>query len=123
MFFHGVNIGGWMVLEPWITPSLFYQFLGKTLHQTAMDMYSFCEILGPFEANRQLRKHWFSWFTEKDVIILKSHGIKSVRIPIGDYMFQSYGPYDILENNTRCIDGSVDYLDYMLKILNKNGYI
>lgn len=26
----GVNIGGWMVLEPWITPSLFYRFLGKT---------------------------------------------------------------------------------------------
>jgi glucan 1,3-beta-glucosidase len=26
----GVNLGGWMVLEPWITPSLFYRFLGKT---------------------------------------------------------------------------------------------
>jgi len=25
----GVNLGGWMVLEPWITPSLFYRFLGK----------------------------------------------------------------------------------------------
>mgnify|MGYP006115819401 CR=1 FL=1 len=23
----GTNAGGWMVLEPWITPSLFYQFL------------------------------------------------------------------------------------------------
>ena len=21
----GVNLGGWLVLEPWITPSLFYQ--------------------------------------------------------------------------------------------------
>lgn len=26
----GTNIGGWMVLEPWITPSLFYRFLDKT---------------------------------------------------------------------------------------------
>jgi len=25
----GTNAGGWMVLEPWITPSLFYRFLGK----------------------------------------------------------------------------------------------
>ncbi len=24
----GTNLGGWIVLEPWITPSLFYQFLG-----------------------------------------------------------------------------------------------
>lgn len=23
---HGVNLGGWLVLEPWITPSLFEQF-------------------------------------------------------------------------------------------------
>ena len=26
----GTNIGGWQVLEPWITPTLFYRFLGKT---------------------------------------------------------------------------------------------
>ena len=26
----GTNIGGWQVIEPWITPSLFYRFLLKT---------------------------------------------------------------------------------------------
>ena len=26
----GTNIGGWLVIEPWITPSLFYRFLGNT---------------------------------------------------------------------------------------------
>ena len=26
----GTALGGWLVLEPWITPSLFYQFLGRT---------------------------------------------------------------------------------------------
>lgn len=26
--YRGVSLGGWMVLEPWLTPSLFYQFLG-----------------------------------------------------------------------------------------------
>ena len=45
----GVNLGGWMVLEPWITPSLFYQFLGGDETNTAMDHYSFCEVLGPKE--------------------------------------------------------------------------
>ena len=24
----GTSLGGWLVLEPWLTPSLFYQFLG-----------------------------------------------------------------------------------------------
>jgi glucan 1,3-beta-glucosidase len=53
----GVNLGGWMVLEPWITPSLFYQFLGKGEGEIAMDSYTFCEVLGAEEANRQLRRH------------------------------------------------------------------
>ena len=53
----GVNLGGWMVLEPWITPSLFYQFLGKGEGEIAMDSYTFCEVLGAKEANRQLRQH------------------------------------------------------------------
>ena len=44
------NLGGWLVLEPWITPSLFYRFLGKQPGVdggVAMDSYSFCEVLGP----------------------------------------------------------------------------
>ncbi len=52
----GVNLGGWLVLEPWITPSLFYQFLGKDENTTAMDIYSFCSVLGPKEGNKQLRR-------------------------------------------------------------------
>ena len=90
----GVNLGGWMVLgerhsrkkkggagaksiislsfllpieEPWITPSLFYQFLGGNETTTAMDHYSFCEVLGPEEGNRQLRRHWETWVTQ-DII-------------------------------------------------------
>ena len=43
----GTNIGGWMVLEPWITPSLFYRFLGKTHSEgVAIDSYTMCETLG-----------------------------------------------------------------------------
>ena len=48
----GTNIGGWMVLEPWISPSLFYQFLNN--HQedgVGMDSYTFCEALGPDAGN------------------------------------------------------------------------
>jgi len=44
----GTNIGGWMVLEAWVTPSLFYQFTGKTQQEgVGMDSYTFCEALGP----------------------------------------------------------------------------
>jgi glucan 1,3-beta-glucosidase len=48
----GTNIGGWMVLEPWISPSLFYQFLNKSNYEgVGMDSYTFCEALGPDAGN------------------------------------------------------------------------
>ena len=61
----GTNLGGWQVLESWITPSLFYRFLGKTHSEgVGLDMYSFCEALGPEEGNAVLRDHWDTWITE-----------------------------------------------------------
>jgi len=89
----GVNLGGWLVLEPWVTPSLFYQFEGKPPPQTAMDHYTFCSILGPREGNRQLREHWRKWVTENDLRALVDQGINTLRIPVGDWMWQPYSPY------------------------------
>ena len=70
----GTNLGGWMVLEPWITPSLFYQFLGGGPGTTAFDTYTFCEVLGAEEANRQLRAHWDTWVTEEIIADLANSG-------------------------------------------------
>jgi glucan 1,3-beta-glucosidase len=64
----GTNIGGWMVLEPWITPSLFYRFLGKTQDEgVGMDSYTVCKTLGPAEGNKLMRAHWDSFYTERDI--------------------------------------------------------
>ena len=145
----GTNIGSWMVLEPWITPSLFYQvrthksyqlanppsqstnhsahppfrppttpthqFLGKTETTTAMDMYSFCDVLGPEEGNKQLRRHWDTWVTEDDVKELASHNINSLRLPVGDWMYDPYGPY------VGCTDGSLEYVEWFLDLCDEYG--
>ena len=64
----GTNIGGWQVLEPWITPSLFYRFLGKTHSEgVGMDSYTFCEALGADYGNKVMRAHWDAWITEEHV--------------------------------------------------------
>lgn len=90
----GTNLGGWMVLEPWITPSLFYQFLGGNENTTAFDMYTFCEVLGPEEGNKQLRRHWETWVTEEIIEELYQSGaVNSLRLPLGDFQFIPYGPY------------------------------
>jgi len=82
-----------MVLQPWITPSLFYQFEGKPQGLTAFDMHGFCAVLGAEEGNRQLREHWVKWVTEKDLSKLVEQGINTVRIPVGDWMWMPYEPY------------------------------
>ena len=111
----GVNLGGWMVLTPWLTPSLFYQFEDKPSEQTALDMHSFCRVLGPAEGNRQLREHWRKWVTDDDLAQLASQGINTLRVPVGDWMWEPYEPY------TGCTNGSVTELRRMLRRCEKHG--
>lgn len=116
----GTNLGGWLVLEPWITPSLFYQFLGmdtkwggRAASYTAMDMYTFCEVLGPTVANKQLRAHWAAWVREEDIKAIVATGATHVRIPVGDWQYVPYGPY------IGCTDGANEELDRVLALCRK----
>lgn len=116
----GTNLGGWLVLEPWITPSLFYQFLGSdviwgaaaALH-TGLDTFTFCQVLGPSEGNKQLRRHWKAWVREEDIAAIAATGATHLRIPVGDWMYTPYGPY------VGCTDGAVEELDRVLSLCAK----
>jgi glucan 1,3-beta-glucosidase len=72
----GVNTGGWFVLEPWITPSLFEG-------NAAKDEWTFTELLGKEGAKARLEQHWNSWFTQDDFRQMAAAGLNHVRIPIG----------------------------------------
>ncbi|KAJ1448915.1 glycoside hydrolase superfamily [Pelagophyceae sp. CCMP2097] len=114
--YRGVNLGGWLVLEPWITPSLFYQFLSvKDNSKVGMDSFTFCTALGPLEANRQMRRHWETWVTEAHIAELAHVGVNSVRLPIGDWMYAPYEPY------IGCMDGALGYVDKVLDWCEKYG--
>ena len=74
---HGVNIGGWLVLDPMLTPSLFYKYLGKSRDdKVAFDTYTFCESFdNAAEANRWMRGHWANWFNEEWMKKLVDRGV------------------------------------------------
>ncbi|HEY4160760.1 MAG TPA: glycoside hydrolase family 5 protein [Candidatus Saccharimonadales bacterium] len=81
----GVNLGGWLVLESWITPSLFRG-------TDAEDEYTFCKQAGADELKRL--KHFRDTFiTRPDFEWLAAHGIQAVRLPVGYWMFGDAAPY------------------------------
>lgn len=115
----GVNLGGWLVLEPWITPSLFYVSFGMQ-NNFPMDMYSFCDHYSPDIANLILLRHWDNWIQESDIKFLAESGINTLRVPIGDWMYFPYGPYDkTTSTNVKCTDGSINKVDWIFKIAQK----
>lgn len=68
-FLRGVNIGGWLVLEKWMNEDV---FSGDA--SDAEDQYSFDSTSGAADA---LEHHWSTWFTESDVLLLKSYGLNA----------------------------------------------
>lgn len=72
----GVNTGGWFVLEPWITPSIFEG-------NSAVDEYTLADAMGRDAAKAMLQKHWDTWYTADDFKQMAAAGLNLVRIPIG----------------------------------------
>jgi glucan 1,3-beta-glucosidase len=89
----GVNLGGWLVLEKWITPSIF-------TGSAAEDEYTLCQTGGKSIAER-LAKHHSTFITEADFKWLAEQGITAVRIPVGYWIFGDVEPYY----------GAIEYLD------------
>jgi glucan 1,3-beta-glucosidase len=81
----GVNLGGWLVLEKWMTPSLFAGL-------SATDETTWCAELGR-EATPRLRAHWQRFITHADFAWLAEAGIDAVRIPLGHWIFGPPYPY------------------------------
>ena len=81
----GVNLGGWLVLEKWIKPSLFSEWDAFD-KKAPKDQWTYCETLGKTECKKRLEQHWDTWVTESTISDLADAGITHVRIPIGHWI-------------------------------------
>lgn len=66
----GVNIGGWLVLEPWITPSMF----DATGNDAIVDEWTFCQLQSRSAAQSALQSHWNSFYSEADFAAIAAAG-------------------------------------------------
>ena len=92
----GVNIGHWLVIEPWMDDGQLMS--GK--FKNAADQWTFDTLDTDGSA---IKQHWDTWFTQGDVQRLKNYGFNALRIPIGYWAFNN--------ENTPYRKGAIEYMD------------
>ena len=97
----GVNLGGWLILEKWMTPAIF-------AGTDAIDEYTFMHTPG---ARAKLREHQKNFIREEDFKWMSQNGVQAVRIPVGYWIFEGDAPY------VSC----VGRLDWAFRVADKYG--
>lgn len=83
----GVNLGGWLSIEPFITPSLFNSYKAN---EGIVDEYTLSKKLGPSQAAKVLEKHYALFMTEQTFIDVQAAGFDHVRIPFSYWAVTTY---------------------------------
>ncbi|KAH9884101.1 glycoside hydrolase family 5 protein [Xylariomycetidae sp. FL2044] len=102
----GVNLGGWLSLEPFITPSLF-DYDSKL---GIVDEWTLCSHLGPKTAASTLEKHYATFVTEATFSEIQAAGLDHVRIPYSYWAVQTYDddPY-VFRTSWRYLLRGIEY--------------
>lgn len=87
----GVNLGGWFVVEQWMTPSLFNKANAAAIQgRTAVDQYTFMTALNNDASAKQLlTQHWSTFINETDFQQIKQVGLNTVRLPVPHWAFNA----------------------------------
>ena len=83
----GVNLGGWLSIEPFITPSLFNSYQPN---ENIVDEWTLSTKLGPSNAASTLEKHYSQFITEQDFQEIQAAGFDHVRIPFSYWAVTTY---------------------------------
>lgn len=90
----GTNLGNWLVLEKWMSPSMFIGCDAED--ETWLNRRLDREVLA-----QRLQKHRETYVTEEDFRAIAGHGMNRVRIPVPYFIFGDRPPFI----------GCVEYLD------------
>ena len=82
---HGVNLTGWLTLEPWVTPELF-------VDSGALEEPDLVSAVGCRGYNDRVSRHRASFLGESDFRQIAARGFNAVRLPVPWYVFGDAGP-------------------------------
>lgn len=80
----GVNVGGWLVVEPFITPSFFEEYSDDVI-----DDWTLAKSMGA-TAKDEFEKHYATFITEQSFKEIRDAGFDHVRIPYGYWAVTTY---------------------------------
>lgn len=103
----GVNLGGWLLLEPGPSAALFQEHGGAGCEWQLM--LQMRERLGPEAAAAAIKAHRESFVTEEDIKRIKALGLNAVRIPFGYWIVTGPAEDDIF------VGPGLEYLDRVLE--------
>ena len=83
----GVNLGGWLSLEPFITPSLFNSYASNL---GIVDEYTLSQHLGPSAAAQTIEKHYSTFVNRQTFQDIQAAGFDHVRIPYSYWAVTTY---------------------------------
>ena len=75
----GVNLGGWLLLEPWITPVFFEAVNVGDLQDKVVDEWTYAELLDPVVYRNRMLGHWSTFVVKSHFEELATAGISHVR--------------------------------------------
>ena len=102
----GTNLGNWLVLEKWMSPSIF-------AGTGAEDEIWLGRKLPADKLAAKLKEHRDTYVAEKDFAFIAEHGINLVRIPVPYFIFGDRPPYP----------GCAEYLDKAFDWAEKYGLV
>ncbi|KAJ1302964.1 hypothetical protein OPQ81_003256 [Rhizoctonia solani] len=118
---YGVNLGSWLLAEPWMFPSEWVNVMGgescDDCSQCAASEFDLVRKLGQNEADKRFARHWSTWFTQKDVNAIAAAGLNTVRIPLGYWIIE-----DLVDRETEYYPrGGLKFLKNGLRMLKEKG--
>ncbi|KAF9479381.1 ectomycorrhiza-upregulated exo-beta-1,3-glucanase GH5 [Pholiota conissans] len=92
---YGVNLGGWFVLEPFITPALYQKYPG------AIDEWTLSTLMAADTSAgggiSQIEDHYKTFITEQDIAQIAGAGLNWIRLPIPFWAIDKWNDEPFLE--------------------------
>ena len=104
---YGVNLSGWLIVEPWVTPSLFDAT--GTSNETELARH-----LGFDKYWDRAERHYKTFITERDFERIADIGFNCVRLPIPWHVYGAQTPLGNLPS-------IIDYVDQAFEWAHSNG--